>query len=261
MPKPKQNRVYDLSISSVMEQIDERLSDFLTDDLLIGIPARVVKDSDYESDQTVDVQPVLDSKLIDDRVLTAPVIKKVFVKLPSGGDFSILIPIKIGDLVTLHYSHKAISSWLDGEGDQLTQSSRFIAQDRDCWVTHGFGTRKVNQSPSQTDFIIKGPKTTFTFDPTGAVTLDTEADVLVKTTGNSKIESVTHTVAANMIVEGTLTVQQDVDFEMNLEVTDVITADSGDYTTSLQIDSKELKGHDHAINSGSSSPGPTGPNN
>jgi len=257
MSRPKQNRLFDLSISTPREQIDNRLTEFTRDDLFIAIPATVVKVDEYESKQIVDVQPVFDLQWIDGRIVTASILKKIFVKIEGSGGFYIKFPIALGDLVTLHYSQKSISNWLDTEGSQLTQSVDYVARERDCWVVPGFGTRKVNQSPSQTNFIIQGPNTTITITPTGEVTLDTqgnidittEGDVSVISTGSSYLKSSAHTIDTDVQING------------NLTVTQTTTSDTVDATNSLLVDSKEIKDHDHAINSGSSSPGPTGPNN
>jgi len=58
---------------------------------------------------------------------------------------------------------------------------------------------------------------------------------------------------------GSFALQAGGDFVVN----GVTIAANGDVTipTSLSLAGKEIAGHDHAINSGSSSPGPTGPNN
>lgn len=264
--KPTPNRLFDISIPTTDEQIDDKLSNYTRNELFIAIPATVLRVDEYESSQVVDVQPVFDLELIDDRIVTAPVFKKVFVKIPSGGGFSIKLPIAVGDLVTLQYAHKAISTWLDSDGGQLTQSEFHIAMERDCWVEHGFGTRKNNQSPSQTDLIIEGPNTTITIPPSGNLVIDTN--------GTSTVKSLAHTIDANTIVTGTLTVLGDVTVgevgtPSNLTVLETgivssgsvsatttvaagttvsgttVSGTNGDFTTSLKVNTKELDGHTH----------------
>ena len=52
-----------------------------------------------------------------------------------------------------------------------------------------------------------------------------------------------------------------IDTSGNINSPATITAPNVAGTTSVKAATKELAGHDHAINSGSSAPGPTGPNN
>ena len=212
---------FENSIETPREQIDDRLQNFLQNGLLVALPAKVVSTSNYETQQVIDVTPVLDDILIDGRVLKAPVISSVFVKIPSGGGFSVKLPIAVGDLVTLHYSHKDLSQWLDSDSStNIAQDKALIADKRDCWATHGFGTRKQNQSPSATDYVTECPNTTITITPEGQVTLDTSSEILIKTSGTTTIDS-------------------------DLNVTGKITAPEGDFESSLKIDAKELKNHTH----------------
>jgi hypothetical protein len=230
---------FDNSIETPKEQIDNRFKTFLEDELLVAIPAKVLNVDNYETQQVVDVQPVFNDVLIDERVLSAPVIKSVFVKIPSGGGFSIKLPIAIGDLVTLHYSQKDLSDWLDSNGSSnISQSTSRIAQKRDCWVTHGFGTRKENQSPSATDYVTEGPNTTITITPDGKVTLDTQSDITVNTPG-----------VANVTATGGCNITADTNITGDLGVTGTVTAPNGVYSTSLKVGDgvgeKELKDHTH----------------
>lgn len=238
MSRPTKGSLFDIGISTPKEGLEERFTEFKRDDLFVAIPATVVKVSDYGTLQCVDVKPVLDFKWIDDVVITSPIIKKVFVKLYSTGSFSIQLPMTIGDLVTLQYSHKAISNWLDSQGSDLTQSVDLEAMERDCWVEPGFGTRKNHQNPSTTDMVIKGPETTITIPPDGNIT--------IVTSGTSELTSGGHTINADVSIVGTLNVTEDATFVKK------VTAEDGDFATTLKIASGELNGHGHVIASGSS---------
>jgi hypothetical protein len=176
MPQSKSGHTYDMGAMSYNENISKRIAQFTREDLYIGIPARVVGVDDYESLQCVDVQPVFDDVHIkkNSTVLEAVTIKKVFVKLPSGGGFNIKLPVSKGDLCTLNYAHKDLGEWLDSVGDEnIAQSVFKIANVEDCWVDLGFGTRKTHQNPSADNLVIEGPNTTITITPSGDLTADT----------------------------------------------------------------------------------------
>ena len=121
--KGQHNPVFESGTRSVKEVIKDEIDIFAQEDLMVAVPARVIGVQDYSSLQCVDVQPVINPSWIDGRKLEAPPIRKVFVKLPNGGAFSITYPIAVGDLVTLHYSHKELSAWLDSDGTgNITQN-------------------------------------------------------------------------------------------------------------------------------------------
>lgn len=158
-----------LSIESTKSSIQKALISFKREDLLIGIPAKVTKVSDYETKQVVDVKPVIDCIYEDGQVIESVSLPSIFVRLSSAGGFTIKLPVAVGDLVTLHYSHKDISNWLDGDGSNLINPITYIADIRDCYVELGFGTRNNNQKPSLLNMIVEGPNSTTTITPEGLV--------------------------------------------------------------------------------------------
>lgn len=187
---------YQVNPVKASSQTKKILRDFVENDLYIALPAKVYGVDNYESMQVVTVKPCID--LIypeyNDTVLLSNTMKKVFVKIPSGGGFSVKLPIAVGDLVTLHWSHKDLGDFLDGSGDDVEISKEAVANLEDCWVTHGFGTRKSHQNPSQTDMIIEGPATTITITPEGKVT--------IKTDGDSELTSASHSITATTSITG-----------------------------------------------------------
>ena len=236
MPSPR--RPLDIVNVSAKELVQQSLADFTREDLFIAIPATVTNVDDYESKQVVDVKPVINDVYEDAEITRAVTLGSVFVKLPSGGGFSIKLPIAVGDLVTLHYAHRDISTYLDGDGGDIDNPLSMVADIRDCWVTHGFGTRNANQKPSKTDFIIEGDNTTITIKPSGEVTVETE--------GTSYLRSSKHTIDTDVEITGTLKVVGNVTNEANVTTTGTTTSATVAATNSLTIDSKEMKGHKHS---------------
>lgn len=195
----QQRRPVDLGSRTTKELVQDVLSEFTREDLLVGIPARVVNVDLYESQQVVDVKPVINDVYEDEDIVKSPILKCIFVKIPNGGGFSIKLPVSVGDLVTLHYAHRDISDWLDTDGTDINNPIGFTPELRDCWITHGFGTRFSHQSPSQTDFIISGANTTITITPSG--------EMSVVTTGSATLDAADYTIDCPVTMTETLVVQ------------------------------------------------------
>lgn len=178
-----------------------------------GIPAEVVSVEDYETLQCVSVRALINDIFVerDNLVLESITLKKVFVALPRSGDFLIKQPVKVGDIVRLCWSHRDLGAYLDSDGGAVDINVNEIAQIEDCWVELGFGTRKNNNKPSLTDFIIKGPKTEIVIKPSGDITINTE--------GTSYIKSSHHTVDTDMTITGNLQVDGNTNIDGNLGVT------------------------------------------
>lgn len=241
-----QIRPIGLSLNNVTNTAQQVVNEWAEEDLLVGIPAEVVGVDEYESKQVIDVVPLINDVYPDGVTVPAVLIKSVFVKLPSGGGFDICIPVEVGDKVTLHYSHRVISSYLDGNGsgvDMLLSA----ANSRDCWATHGFGTRITHQNPSQTNFIIKAPNST--------ITITTEGKITILTEDEAYLQASKYVVDTDMEVTGTLKVSGDVTHESDVNTTGTTTsgsvsADSIDggtieATSSLTVGGAEVLGHDH----------------
>jgi hypothetical protein len=179
----QQRRPIDIGTLSTPQIIQKALTDFTREDLYIALPAEVVGVDDYETMQCVAVRGLINDVYEDEAIVQAVKISKVFVKLPAGGEFSQSYPIAVGDLVTLHWAHRNLNTFLDNSGQAVEEPINMVADIRDCWVTHGFGTRSTNQSPSKTDYITKCKNTTITIKPDGTVNIITKANVTIETEG------------------------------------------------------------------------------
>lgn len=204
-----------------------------------GIPAEIVGVSEYEELQCVDVKFLIDDMYIerDNMVLESMTLKRKFVALQRSGGFSIKQPVAVGDLVRLHWSHRDLGGFLDGDGSSITLNVNELGKRDDFWVELGFGTRKNNVSPSVDNLIIEGPNTTITITPSG--------DVTVKTSGNSSITSASHTINAPTTINNTLTVVGASTLSAGVTVAGVANLPVTTITGGLAIDGKDVQGHDH----------------
>ena len=172
-------RPLDIMNISAKELVQQSLADFTREDLFIAIPATVTKVDDYESKQVVDVKPVINDVYEDAEITRAVTLGSVFVKLPSGGGFSIKLPIAVGDLVTLHYAHRDISTTItikpsgevtvDTSGTSYLKSSKHTI-DTDVEIT---GTLKVvGDVINESNVTTTGTTTSATVAATSSLTID-----------------------------------------------------------------------------------------
>ena len=207
------------------EVTEEAIKEFKKGGLFIGSPAKIVRVDDYETLQCVDVQTLIQEEQDDGRVLPTLIIKKVFVLLPNAGDFKLSWPVKVGDLVTLCFSHKSLSNYLDSDGSEITQSRNFIQAPRDCWVELKGGTRRTNNTPSLTDLKLEGPETTLIIKPDGTIELTT---VVINTNADSTtLTSPQNDIIGDVDIAGAATVSQTVD------ITGKMTAGSSELGSSV----------------------------
>lgn len=190
----RSNSIFDIGASNFNELLDKRIEMARQTDIKIALPAIVTNVDNYATKQCINVTPLInDAYEEEDLVLNAPTIKSVFVRLPGGNGFEIKIPIKVGDLVVLHWTHKNLSKFLEGDGSAVDVDVSVSPEERDCWAEPGFGVRKDNYGPSQTDFQLTGPATSIDITQEGAVTISTDSDVDITIKG-AKTEKVTGNV-------------------------------------------------------------------
>lgn len=220
-------------------------------------PAEVMGVSEYEEYQCIDIKVSI-SDVYPERnnlVLESITLKRVFVALQRSGGFSIKQPVSIGDSVRVHWTHRDLGDFLDGDGSAVEVNIAETGGLEDCWAELGFGTRKNHTSPSVDNFIIEGPNTTVTITPDGNVTLvnlqttfsiDTSGNVTLTTNGSSSITSANHTINAPTTINNTLTVTG----LSNLNAGVTVTGGNANLPKTvvvggLSIDGKDVLGHDH----------------
>lgn len=254
-PRPSSTR-----LKTLPEIFRESMDLHMSENLYLSIPAEVTSVDNYESQQSVDVKPLIGTVYSDGDVVNPVNLKNIFVKLPDGGGFSVCIPIKVGDLVTLHWTHRSLNSYLAGDGSQSNEGIDANFQRRDCYVLHGFGTRFNNQSPSKTDFIIKGDNSTVNITPLGVVTIDAkEVNVNCETSTVSAGTSVDvntplSTFSSDVKINGKLDVVGEVSSTTGMKAPAYgsLTGTGGTMTignitaqSSVTINGKSVEGHDH----------------
>lgn len=229
----QQRRALDMGTLTTRDIVERILLEFKREDLQIAIPAIVTDTSKYESEQCINVKPVVDDVYPDGITIPAIEITNVFVKLQEGGGFKIKLPISVGDKCTLHWSHRDVSAYMNTSGDEsVTSYINMIGKSGDCWATHGFGTRGNHQSPSLTDLIIEGENTKITIKPSGEITTETNGKVTLKTP-EYFVDTPTTTFTGNVQING------------DSNVDGKTTCPTIEASNSLKIAGAEVKQHTH----------------
>ena len=224
-------RSIDIGTKSATAIVKDAIYKFSVEDIYTCIPCKVTDFSKYESEQVVSLQPLISDKYEDGVTLTPRVINNVFVKLQSGGGFSIKLPVNEDTLFTLHYTNRDLDAFLNTSGESVTEDIGI--RNRNFYCTHGFGTYSNNQSPSQTDLIIEGENTVITIKPSGEITTTTNGKVTL-TTPEYYVDSPTTTFTGSVQINGDNTVGGKV------------SSPTIEASSSLKVGGVEVKQHSHS---------------
>lgn len=202
-------------------------------------PARIISTKDYEKYQCVSVEFMIRDVFTERNIetLNAVRLEKVFVLLPRFAGWKFKYPIKEGNLVTLWFSHKDLSEWLDSVGESIEQDVRFTGQIEDCYCIFEGGTRKDHNNPSLNNLIIEGPNMDITFFPNGNITTNTKGSISTTSSGTHYIKASHLTIDNDTTITKNLKVKGNTDIEGNLKVggntesTGIVTATSGVYAS------------------------------
>lgn len=97
-----------------MDEIIRRAVDDGGMRLRVCMPAKVVK---ITGNQQVDLQPLLQARLIDNTIVTLPVIANALVCMPMGQDYAVKYPIAVGDTGVALFCDRSLDAWAASMGD------------------------------------------------------------------------------------------------------------------------------------------------
>ncbi len=227
-------RTYDMAAKSFSEHVNNRVQE-LKQNSYKTIPATVISTKDYEELQCLSVEfsirDIFNRK--DASVLESVRLEKVFVRLPKFGGWKFMYPVSEGDPVVLYWSHRDLSTFLDGDGSSIAQPITEIGELNDCFIELGFGTRKNHNKPHLKNLILSQDATTLTITPAGDVTMVTEGNISTTATGTHFLKS-SHltidnsvTINENLTVLGNSTTEGNTTTQGTTESTGIITATAG----------------------------------
>lgn len=168
----------------------------------VSLPAIITSIDDYESNQCLNVKPLIGMTDRNGEEVQPPELKKIFVKVTHGGDFIESFPVKVNGLVTLHWTHRSLNDYISGSGRELSYPIPEDAYDmKDCYITLGFGTKSNNQSPSKDNYKFRTESNTYSLviTPNGDLTEDSNSVALTNKSTTVTTESVEITSPSNKI--------------------------------------------------------------
>ena len=241
------------TLASVIKQgIDAKLKDLHT-----SIPG-IIETFDPVN-QLASIQPAIKRVFVtrgeeDIDVLTPsdlPILINVPVVFPRGGGFSLTFPVKKGDECLIVFCERSIDNWHRTGGVELPGARRFHSlSDATAFVGISSLTNKV-PNYSATDTQIKKD------DGSVSISLKEDKTLDIYSEGNISIVSDADIIATCVNIDVTATTQADLTAPIirlngnttvdgTLDVTGVTTAPTVVATSSLTIDGKEMKDHNHA---------------
>lgn len=126
--------------------------------LRVCLPAKITQ---VIGNQQVAVQPLLRARYTDQTVVNMPVIQNVPVSMAIGQNYSIKLPIAVGDSGYLIFSDRSLDSWLHSSGgiiDPQDSRQHFI---QDAIFVPGLVTFPNQTQDTTTDLVITNGKAVF----------------------------------------------------------------------------------------------------
>lgn len=160
-----------------------------------AIPCEVVNVSRLQTEQTIDVQPLINRVFEDVVVMVPSIILNVPVVFPSGGGGLISFPIKVGDTVLVIYSQRSIEEWMESGGERQTPKDRRHHHRTDAIAIPGIYTKSSNLSPHPDNVEVKFESSSVSITPENVVTVsDGTSSVVLDGAGTTTLTNGTSTI-------------------------------------------------------------------
>lgn len=144
--------------------------------LRVHLPGQIVK---IRGPQQVDVQPLLQTRYTNGQVVNLPVIQNVMVQMPFGKNYSIKLPIAVGDTGSLLFCDRSLDVWSQGTGAIVDpQDSRNHAL-QDAVFIPGLVPFPNQLTDDSTDLIITAGKAVQKFQQGGTFVLSNGENELI----------------------------------------------------------------------------------
>jgi hypothetical protein len=183
----------------ISEMVKRSIDGYASQNINTAIPCVVKNVSNLQSDQTIDVLPLIDRVYEDSVVLEPSIILNVPVVFPAGDNGLLSFPIKVGDTVLVVFSMRSIDEWLDSNGSKQTPKDRRHHHRTDAIAIPGIYTKSTNLSPHPDNvelkyknmsvvmkpddtLVITSNQSSITMTPTGDINISASGDVNISGT-------------------------------------------------------------------------------
>jgi hypothetical protein len=130
----------------------------------VMIPVKVIK---INACQNVDIQPLLKTRYIDGEVKDMPPIQQVPISMSAGLDYSIKLPVDVGDFGYAMFSDRSLDNYLAGNGEIVDPSSARNHNISDAVFVPGLVPFAKQLTDLSTDLIITNGKAVFKIQKAG----------------------------------------------------------------------------------------------
>lgn len=134
----------------------------------VMLPASVIK---VNGNQSVDIQPLLKSRYIDGRVINRPPIKNVMVGMPMGADYSIKLPVAVGDTGYALFCDRSLANWSASDGGIIDPEGSRQHDLNDPIFVPGMVPFKNQTKDNTTDMVLTNGKMIIRVQKAGTILL------------------------------------------------------------------------------------------
>lgn len=180
------------------EIIRQAIKDIVADAKMC-MPCQVIK---INGNQNVDVQPLLKFRYIDqDSAQPIPAIHHVAVSMPMGKNYSVKLPIDVGDTGYCIFSDRSLDAWLAGGGEMVDPADSRAHDISDAIFVPGLVPFSQQTTDSTTDLVVTNGKAIFKLQRSGKFLAKNDQnellDVLSQIT--DKVQSLSNTLSSDTV--------------------------------------------------------------
>lgn len=190
-----------LEFSNTVTSIVE---DYLKDNVFTSIPAKILSVDNLQSNQTVDVQPLINDVFEEGTAVEISPILDVPVVFPSGGGGSLTFPLKTGETVFLVFSMRSIDEWLDSgtQTGTLTPADRRSFSIADAVAIPNLYTKKNNLSPNPDNVELNFEGSYVKLKSNGDADINAAGDLNATASGDISLTASTIKIQGNVEISG-----------------------------------------------------------
>ena len=187
----------DLDIADIIKR---QIDGHIRQNVSTAIPCVVVNVANLQTNQTIDVTPLIDRVYEDSVVLQSATVLNVPVVFPTGGGGIMSFPITVGDTVLVVYSMRSIEEWMNSDGSNQTPRDNRHHHRTDAVAIPGIYTKSTNLSPhpdnvelkfKDMDLVMKPDNTVVLRSLSSSITMLPNGDINIAASGNVNITGTT----------------------------------------------------------------------
>jgi Phage protein Gp138 N-terminal domain len=144
--------------------------------LRVHLPGEIVK---IRGPQQVDIQPLLQTRYTNGNIVNLPVIQNVMVQMPFGKNYSIKLPIAVGDTGSLLFCDRSLDVWSQGSGGIVDPQDSRNHNLQDAVFIPGLVPFPNQLTDTSTDLIITAGKAEAKFQQGGTFVFTNGANELI----------------------------------------------------------------------------------